>query len=94
MRHPYPFCHAKRQTDVLGESVGKKYIYSDVLTFCLQSGSKENLISKEKIYINKNENLQRMHLCFPFYHGPFTRRAFTFFLRNQSAETGTRFALL
>ena len=46
-RRPYPFCHAKRESDVLGGWVGKIYLSR---RFVWQSGSKEDMgSSKEKI---------------------------------------------
>ena len=46
-RRPYPFCHAKRESDVLGGWVGKTYLS---WRFVWQSGSKEDMgSSKEKI---------------------------------------------
>ena len=92
---PYPFCHAKRQSDLLGGWVGKNMF---IMTFCVTNWFQRIPIQKKK-YINKYKKLQCTHVCFPFHHvnylgGTGTRRVFKFYLRTQSAEKGSHFTLL
>ena len=94
-RRPYPFCHAKRQSDVLDEWV-KIYLS---WRFVWQSGSKENLFQKKKIFNNKNiinrcKKWQPICVCFLLHHGTCTQRVFKFYLRNQSTEKGSHLTLL
>ena len=68
-RHPYAFCHAKRESDVLGGWIGKICLS---WRFVWQSGSKKDtVIFERKNIINKYKKLQRMHVCFPFRHGSY-----------------------
>ena len=91
-RCPYPFCHAKRQSEYLRGWVGNIYLS---WRFVWQSGSKEDMgFSKEKNIISKYKKLQRMDVCFPFHHGgyvggTFTRWVFRFCLRNHTTEKGS-----
>ena len=52
-RCPYPFCHAKRQSDVLGGWVGKRKFF---MTFCVTEWFRRKSHFKIKTIINKNKN--------------------------------------
>ena len=56
------------------------------MAFCVTKWFQRKSHFKRKNMINKNKKLQSTHACFPFHHGPCTRRVFKFCLRNQSAE--------
>ena len=91
-RRPYPFCHAKRQSDFqMGGWV--KYIF--IMMFCVTKRfQRKSQHFKRKNIINKYKKLQPMYVCFPFHHGTCTRRVFKFCPRNQSTEKGSHFKLL
>ena len=73
-RRPYPFCHAKHQSNGLGGRVGKDIF---IMTFCVTKWF------QRKNIINKNKKLKLTHVCFPFHHGACTRRVFKFSVHNQ-----------
>ena len=67
-QRPYPFCHVKHQSDVLGGWVSKNKF---IMTFCGTKSFQRSHFKRKNI-INKH-NLQRTHVCFPFHHGNYLR---------------------
>ena len=83
---PYPFCHAKRESDVLGGWVCQNKF---IMMFCVTKWFQRKSHFKRKI----NKKLQRTHFCFPFHHGTCTGRIFKFCLCNQSGSFCSHFTL-
>ena len=74
---PYPFCHAKYQSDVLGAWVSKNVF---IMMFCVTKWFKRRPHFKRK-NISKNKKSQCMHASFPFHHNALVlKRVFKFCL--------------
>ena len=76
LRRSYPFCHEKRQSDVLGGWMGK-----NIFMFCVTKWFQRKSHFNRK-NINSNKKLQRTYVCFPFHHGSCTWTVSKFCLCN------------
>ena len=68
-RRLYPFCHAKRRSDVFGGWAGKNIF---IMTFCERTWFQiRSQFKRKNIIINKNKKLQCTRISFPFHHGSY-----------------------
>ena len=90
-RRPYPFCHAKRQSDFLGGWVVKNIF---IMMFCVTKWFQRRSDFKRKNIMIKYKKLKRTYVCFPLHQGSYlggtcTRQVFKFYFCNQSIEIGS-----